>query len=102
MILFLHILCLGCGEIEVTSDLEIQKCRIGTYKLQQQVLNEKPVFKHETKEEYLFYMKKGKGFWMVNKSLIFKFLVNYLIIYISNRNIKTETISLMLHSSDQR
>ena len=67
----------GCGEIEVTSDLEIQKCRTGTYKIQQQVLNEKPVFKHETKEEYLFYVKKGKGFWMVNESHNLEFLVLY-------------------------
>ena len=58
---------IGCGEIEVTSDLEVQKCRTGIYKIQQQILNEKPVFKHETEEQYLFYMNKGKGFWMVNK-----------------------------------
>ena len=62
------LLFIGCGEIEVTSDLEVQKCRTGIYKIQQQVLNQKPVFKHETKEEYLFYMKKGKGFWMVRES----------------------------------
>ena len=67
----------GCGEIEVTSDLEIQECRTGTYKIQQQVLNEKPVFKHETKEEYLFYVMKGKGFWMVNESLTLEVLVQY-------------------------
>ena len=67
----------GCGEIEVTSDLEIQKCRTGTYKIQQQVLNEKPVFKHETKEEYLFYVKRGKGFWMVNELHNLECLVLY-------------------------
>ena len=60
-------LFIGCGEIKVTSDLKIQECRTGIYKIQQQVLNQKPVFKHETKEEYLFYMKKGEGFWMVSE-----------------------------------
>ena len=63
-------LVIGCGEIVVTSNLEIQKCRTGIYKIQKQTLNQKPVFKHETKQEYLFYMKKGKGFWMVSKSFI--------------------------------
>ena len=58
---------IGCEEIEVTSDFDILNCRTGIYKIQRQVVNQKPVFKHETKEQYLFYMKKGKGFWMVNE-----------------------------------
>ena len=68
---------IGCEDIEVTSDLDIQKCRTGIYKIQQQVFNQKPVFKHETKEEYLFYMKKGKGFWMVNELFDHKYFSTF-------------------------
>ena len=68
-----YLLLIGCEEIEVTSDLDILNCRTGNYKIQRHVVNQKPVFKHETKEQYLFYMKKGKGFWMVNKFLFINF-----------------------------
>ena len=30
-------------------------------------LNDKATFKHETEEQYLYYMTKGKGVWMVNE-----------------------------------
>ena len=58
---------LGCDEIEVISTKETQQCRTGVYKMHQQTLNQKPTFKHESKEEYLYYMNKGNGFWMVKR-----------------------------------
>ena len=62
-------LFIGCGDIEVTSNLETQQCRTGVYKIQSLIFNHKPVFKHETSDQYLYYMNNGKGFWMVNKVL---------------------------------
>ena len=56
---------IGCGIIEVTSSVVTQQCRTGVYKMQPQTSNNKPVFKHETKEEFLYHMNQGKGFWMV-------------------------------------
>ena len=65
----IHFLLIGCGDIEVTSNLETQQCRMGVYKIQSLIFNHKPVFKHETRDQYLYYIHNENGFWMVNKVL---------------------------------
>ena len=64
----IRFIVLGCEEIEVSSTKETQQCRTGIYKMQEKItLNDKATFKHETEEQYLYYMPKGKGVWMVNE-----------------------------------
>ena len=58
---------LGCGIIEVTSSVVTQQCRTGVYKMQPQTSNNKPVFQHETRQEFLYHINKGNGFWMVTE-----------------------------------
>ena len=62
---------LGCNEIEVTSTRgsNSQQCRTGVYRIYPETFNQKPTFKHESKQEYLYYMNKGKGFWMVKTTM---------------------------------
>ena len=56
---------LGCARIEVTSNLGSQECRTGIYRIHNQISNDKATFKHESEEQFLYHMDKGKGFWMV-------------------------------------
>ena len=56
----------GCADIEISSMNEEQKCRVGVYKIQSETWNSKPVFKHISKEEFLYHMKGGRGYWMVS------------------------------------
>ena len=56
-------------EVISTRGSNSQQCRTGVYRIYPETFNQKPTFKHESKQEYLYYMNKGKGFWMVKTTI---------------------------------
>ena len=65
-----------CNLIELTSSgisRDLQPQRLGLYRAQDVGWSDRRIYKHVSRQEYLFYLQsRSKGLWMVGPKVIFE------------------------------